>query len=263
METMICINKISRLIALFVCSLSFGAMAQSILSDNFNGSTINSSLWQTSTPFSDSSITEGGGNAVFQNRGRLLSNASLPTDIDITGSFEFSGSIHDSFRVVTRTDGTTSNPPGYFDLGIGFGFEIENDLGSTTGNIFIVHDGYPGPSDYDLARGTYSISLDTFYNFRITDDGNNLALYIGDLATPLLTATDSSVYGNQLGLYNREGTGGGSSISTGSVVQLDYLNIEAVPEPTTAWLAFDGIALFFAPCIFKKRMGITKGFGRF
>src|SRR5665213_4521298 len=50
-------------------SVTCGTVAQSVLSDNFNGSTINSSLWQTSTPFSDSSITESGGNAIYQNRG--------------------------------------------------------------------------------------------------------------------------------------------------------------------------------------------------
>ena len=160
------------------CSLTCGAMAQTILSDNFNGSTINSSLWQTSTPFSDSSITEGGGNAIFQNRGRLLSTALLPTYIDVTGSFQFTGNIHDNFEIETRTDGTSSNPYGYFDRGISFGFVIQGDLGNTANNIFIDRFNYPTASDIDLARGTYALSLNTFYNFRITDDGNNLALYI-------------------------------------------------------------------------------------
>jgi hypothetical protein len=218
--------------------LSCKAQAQ-ILYDDFNGSSINTSLWQTSTPFSDSSITESGGSAVFQNRGRIITINALPTVLDITGSFEFTGNIHDSFYVMTRTDGISTQPWGGFDHGIGFGFEIQNDLGQTANNIWITDNDY-SVSSADLTRGTYSLSLNTLYNFRITDNGNNLALYIGDLTTPLLTASDSSVYGNQVALNNREGTGGGSSISAGSMVKLDYLNIQAVPEPSTAWLALVG-----------------------
>jgi hypothetical protein len=79
---------------------------------------------------------------VFQNRGRLLSTASLPTDVDISGEFEFTGNIHDDFTVETRTTGVSSNPYGYFDQGILFSFDIENDNGSPN-NINIIDADYP------------------------------------------------------------------------------------------------------------------------
>jgi hypothetical protein len=236
------------------CSLSCEAHAQTILSDNFNGNTINPSLWQVSTPFSDSSMTEANGFAVFENRGRILTANAMPTDIDITGSFEFTGNIHDHFSIVTRTDGSTSNPNGYFNDGITFGFEIQNDLGQTANNITISDFNYPANTGTVLVSTAYAMSLDTLYNFQITDNGSNLALYINNFTTPILTATDSSVYGDQIGLYNREGTGGGSSISAGSIVQLDYLNVQAVPEPSAVWLGFSGLTLFLVPRRFKNCM---------
>src|ERR1700736_1587793 len=165
-----------------------------ILSDNFNGTYIDTSLWQVSTPFASSSMSESGGNAVFQNRGRLLSVGALPASIDVTGSFEFTGNIHDQFQVILRTNGATTNPSAEFDNGIHFAFAIESDTGSTTNQIHIRDDSYPNP-EIELATGTFPMTLNTFYPFRITDDGTNLALYINDLAHPLLIATDSNSYG--------------------------------------------------------------------
>jgi hypothetical protein len=171
-------------------------------------------------------MTESGGNAVFENRGRLLSAASLPTSLDITERFEFTGNIHDQFQVVLRTNGLTTNPSGEFDNGIHFKFAIESDTGSTVNQVYISDTSYP--HETFLALGTFPLSLNTFYNFRITDDGTNLALYINDFVNPFLTATDSNSYGSQLGLYNREGNG---AISAGSVTQLDFITV--VPEPSS------------------------------
>jgi len=235
-------TRLDTLLTAVLAFITWQAAGQTLLYDDFNGSTINPSLWQASTPFSDSSITENGGSAVFQNRGRLLTTASFPAALDITGRFEFAGSIHDVFRIVTRTDGITSNPWAEFDHGIGFSFSIENDSNQTAGNVFIVTHGWPGVST-ELARGTFPMALNTFYDFRITDDGNNVALYVNDLVNPLLTASDSSVYGNAIGLSNREGGGGGSWISDGSVTELDWINVSEIPEPSGALLMVSGLGL--------------------
>ena len=216
--------------ALTALSLTHHAAA-ALFYDDFNDGMIDTGSWQASTPFGDSSITESGGNAVFLDRGRLLSLTSLPTSIDVTGRFTFTGNVRDEFKILTRTDGTTTNPFGEFDLGISFRFQIQDDGGSTTNNIKIFRHGYPGASPA-LALGTFGLALNTAYDFRITDNGTDLALYINNLTTPFLTATDSTVIGNRLGIYNREGSGGGSSISDGSVTRLDY--VQVVPEPSTA-----------------------------
>lgn len=227
------INRRGFIPVLVLCAITCSAHAQ-ILQDDFNGSAINTSLWNTSTPFSDSSIMESGGYAVFQNRGRLSTVPPIPLVLDITGSFAFVGNIHDSFQIDTRTDGTSVDQYGGFNSCVQFGFTIQNDLGQTTSNIAIAVN-ISGDTNYvQVGRGTYALALDTFYNFRITDDGTNVALYIGNLTTPLLTGSTSLLTGdgnNSVGMCNREGTGGGSSISAGSIVDLDQITI--VPEPST------------------------------
>jgi len=225
-------TKIRALIAFVFTALTLTHYAAAaLLRDDFNDSTINAGLWQASTPFGDSSITESGGNAVFLDRGRLLSLAVFPTSIDVTGRFTITGNVRDQLNILTRTTGTSTNPFAEFDLGISFRFQIQNDNGSTTNNIKIARHGYPGATPI-LMQGTFGLALNTPYDFRVTDDGTNVALYINDLVTPFLTATDSTVIGNRLGIYNREGSGGGSSISDGSVTRLDY--VQVVPEPSTA-----------------------------
>lgn len=219
-----------------------------ILHDDFNGSAIDTSRWSVFTPFPNSSMTESGGNAVFENRGTLLSVTSLPQSIDITGSFEFTGNSHDQFDVVLRTNSADTNPFGVFDKGIYFEFAIQSDTGDTTNQIHIVDFSYP---DYavDLATGTFLMTDNTFYNFRITDDGTNLALYINDLTNPFLTATDSNSYGSQLGLLNREGNG---SISAGSITQLDYIDVRAVPEPSTLSMLLLGTCLMISSVLLAR-----------
>ena len=228
-----------HLALLAIASLTSSASAQ-LISDNFNDGTIDTGIWQTVTPFGDSSIAESGGDAVFTNKGWLLSAASLPTSLDITGRFKFTGSVHDQFKVATRASGTfAQNPFGEVDLGIGFEFWMMTDGGSPINNIKIVRNSNPNPTPI-LAQGTFTVTPNTYYDFRLTDDGTNIALYISDLATPFLTATDSSVLGSKLAIYNREGIGGGSSISAGSVARLDF--VQVVPEPSSALLLLSGVA---------------------
>lgn len=236
---------------LAISSLTSSTSAH-LISDNFNNGIIDTSAWQIITPFGDSSITESGGDAVLANKGWLLSASLLPTALDITGRFQFTGSVHDQFKVVTRASGTfADNPFGEVDLGIGFEFWMMTDSGSPVNNLKIVRNTNPGSTPI-LSEGTFAISLNTYYDFRLTDDGTSLALYISDLSTPFLTATESSVLGSRLAIYNREGTGGGSSISDGSIVRLDY--VQVVPEPSSALLLFAGAAVWLC----RRKLGIKK-----
>lgn len=164
----------------------------------------------------------------LQNRGRLLSVQGLPQAVQVDGRFRFVGSSHDVFIVQTRTDGVTTNPWGEFDVGIRFQASIPNSENGGS-NMAITRNAWPGTS-YDLARCSFPIALNTFYDFWVIDTGSLVEFFVGDLSTPLLTATESAVMGNRLGVANREGGAGGSWISNGSVVEVDYLEVSSVPE---------------------------------
>jgi len=73
-------------------------------------------------------------------------------------------------------------------------------------------------------------------------DGSNIAVYFGDMQTPLLSTTEAfAPPGDQVGFYNREGAGNGSGISAGSQVQIQYISIETVPEPSSVAMFGVGI----------------------
>jgi hypothetical protein len=229
-------------LAFSVVFLASTALANAtLISDGFDDTVVDPAVWQISSPFGDSSVSESGGAAIFSNRGRLLSLSNLPTIIEVTGQFTITGNVRDQFGVVIRTDGSATNSFGAFDKGIGFYFHIQNDLGNTSSNVNVVRGDFPNAA-VTLASTTFALALNTPYTFRITDDGTNVALYLNDLNTPLLAATDSTVFGTRLGMLNREGAGGGSAISAGSTTRVNY--IQVVPEPSAvALIGFAGSLL--------------------
>ena len=211
-------------------SLALDASGVTLLSDDFNGTAINSSLWQASTPFSNSSMTESGGNAVFKNRGILVSQANIPGPLDIRGSFEFTGDLSDNFVVVTRTDGTVNGSNGGLNNGIYVVFSI-NGFGNP-GNI-LIQDGQLSRLGY----GAFTFTKNIFYNFRVVDNGQSITGYVNDLANPLFSIATSQSYGQHIGFFNRERTA-----STDDIVNLDFLSVTAVPEPGV-------LALFAVGCL--------------
>jgi hypothetical protein len=209
-------------LTIMACLLAVVAQGQ-LLQDTFNAAAIDASLWQTATPFSDSMMFASNGFAVFKNRGRLLSVADLPNAIDVRGRFAFATSSHDSFVIQTRCDGGATSPTAYFDRGIEFGFSIQGDDGQMAQNVWIYRYDYPNRSPLEIKRGTFPMTTNVFYDFRLTDDGTNTALYVNDLSRPLIEGRVTDSLGHRLGLFNREGAGGGAPINAGGAVQLDYL----------------------------------------
>jgi hypothetical protein len=205
--------------------------AAQTLYDDFSGSQINASIWQVQLPFSLSSVTESGGCAVLKGRGQLIPNSSFlgsPTGIlDIRGSFAFTGGLDDFLSIVTRTDGTIANEWGmvagvsaYFDPR---GLMIQNgDVSGTT----------------TIATAAYTFEMNTYYDFRVTDDGSHFAIYISDLNTPVLAATDTYSVGNRVAIYDRESYGG---YNQNPGINFDYISI-AVPEPGSFALIGLGLA---------------------
>jgi len=139
--------------------LPFSHADQTLLSDNFSGTSLNTSLWTAITPFSDSSVAVANNNLILTNRGQVLSNQSFPTDIDLSLAFEFTGSEYDSFTIATRTNGTETNGSAEFDGAIFVKFRITSDPSDPAGtldNITIEDENYPTGSA-TLAQGTFPL----------------------------------------------------------------------------------------------------------
>src|ERR1700722_9195607 len=97
--------KIKILLGLIFLSIN-QSWAQGVV-DDFNGSSINSSLWTIyNTPTGNSSVTEGGGNATFDNGAGLMTISSF-TAASVSGSFQFTGDNDDRFSIFLRFDGTS------------------------------------------------------------------------------------------------------------------------------------------------------------
>jgi hypothetical protein len=118
-------------------------------------------------------------------------------------------------------------------------FRIQEDTGNLIGNVAL-------EDAVVLTTGTISLTTNTFYTVRFVDTGSTLALYLNGDSTPFLTAATSSVYGDKVSAFNREGAGNNSYISAGSVSALDYLtvsNYSAVPEPSTYALFLSAVGM--------------------
>lgn len=212
--------------------------------DSFNGSSLNTSNWTPSTPFSDSSAAVSGGNLVLNNRGRVLTTNGFSDPVDMLLAFQFTGSQYDSFHIVLRTDGSSNNAPGEFDNGIFATFRMKSDTGDTSNNVSLFSQ--QNPTGTQLGAGTFAMTEDQTYLIRILDTGSMINLFINDLSTPFLTAYTTDSYGSQIGLDNREGAGAGSGISAGSQVSIDFFSVTSkVPElgVTALYLGLSIVAL--------------------
>lgn len=212
-------------------SLASTARAQTLF-DDFNGTQINTAIWQLQFKDSSSSVTESGGKVTFKSRGQLITlgsfTGSLGQRLDIRGSLAFTGGSDDFFSVVTRTDGVMmdpwGNPAGVLAyIGPG-GLGIDNFI-----------NGSPATVEASLAL---PLEMNTYYPFRITDDGTTFSIYVSDLNTPALSAVDTYSVGSHIAFYDRE-TYANYNQTPG--VSLDYISI-AVPEPGTLALLLLGSA---------------------
>jgi hypothetical protein len=184
------------------------------LCDNFNGTSLNTSLWQISDPFSSSSVTETGGNAVFDNRGRLITQGNYPVPVVINGAFTITGADTDEFKVVIRTDGTFVNDQ-FEESADGFMIFFRSSSYFASNEVGIQEIGGTAFSGW-----TGTLNVNTEYQFWIVDDGTNISVFLGDPITPkaILSSTDS--FGSKVVLYNREQVG-----SIMHETRLDHLGI--------------------------------------
>jgi hypothetical protein len=234
---------------------------EAIMTEEFSASSINSALWASAQAFSDSRTEFGNGSLTLRNRGRLLSKNPTPAKYSVSTRFRLSGSSFDQFALFLRTSGSVTN--GSFDSGVSVEFQIRSGDQGTTGsnNIKI------SPKNTAAITGSFSIVVGTWYDAVVEDDGTTIIVRIN--SREVVRAQTNIRTGSLLGLQNREGSGGGSSISAGSITEVDYvrmtsslINTLADPTPRLANIStrgFVGSGSNVMICGFVVRGSIAQG----
>jgi len=173
---------------------SVGAKAATLF-DDFNDGVIDTNLWAISLPLGVSQAFEAGGRAVVIGRGGFDTKQSFSNSIEVQGRFKFTGT-EDHFSVAIRSD--LSLTPTFAERrGIVIKF---SDNGQS---VRIIE--YSYTNIVDMVPGkTFTFLGNTDYDFRITDDGTTVRLYMTNSITPILEGSSLFRAGNKISLYNRE-----------------------------------------------------------
>lgn len=218
----------AKLLIPFLCAAPFSFGQLTLLSDDFAGSTLNSSNWIPSTPLPGATVAVYNG-LVLTDDGEVLTQSGFPTQIQIDLVFQFTGTQHDSFKIDTRTNGALFETSGQFAQGVRASFRMMSDTGSTADNVEL-DDVQEGSQYVQLGIATFPIAQGQTYFVRIIESATSVSIYINDFTNPIITASTTSSYGSQIGFNNREGAAAGSSISEGSQVTIKSVSV-STPSP--------------------------------
>lgn len=221
-----------------LCGIFSSALNAQTLTDTFSGTTLNSSHWIASA-FTGGSVTVNDG-LTLAARGRITSAYGFTGPLTITGTVSFPNT-EEYLTIMFRFSGTYDEPT-YGSASDGIGVLIGPAL-----NGVKFHIGNNSGGDQPIHVG-FSYSIDTAYNFKVTDDGLNVSLYVNDMVTPLFTTTSGISSGNLVGLYSRENIG---------LSQISAIQITAVPEPAT-WGVIVGLGAL-GLVILRRRFAAKRG----
>jgi hypothetical protein len=220
--------SISTLGILLCCTAS----AQIVLFDDFNDGLSDPLKWNVTTPYADSSVREVGGYAEVVNRGTLVSASQFLGPLTVSGRLLISNNAFSNAKVVLRSDGSTIGAQEL--MGVALQVQVCEDTGLRNQlSLFTI--GAPVVQSVSTDR---SLSLNTWYDFALIDNGTSIQLFWDSSSVPLLELMTSWSPGGRVGFYNREGGSAGSFISAGGAARLDFLSVaSAVPEPSAFGLA--------------------------
>jgi hypothetical protein len=205
--------KIKILILLSLHLLFLSSRAQNLF-DNFNGSSVNASLWNVILPFAQSQITESGGSLTTTGRGTLATVAGFDFPAIISGTVTLNNS-NEHFETVLRTDLSVWPPDVQFHELTGIIVVFSADGNQIT--IEQLTAGQPNP--ITLASASFNFTVGQPYNFAISDDKTNIVLSIN--GTQILSGTSTFTSGDKIAFDSRE-------LSTTSS-SLDFINIQSLP----------------------------------
>lgn len=195
--------------------------------DDFNDGTIDSSKWQALAPLPDSQMTETGGNAVFFQRGILITQQDVPTAYEITGRFAFLGGTYDQFQINLRSDATLLSPHFNFtnNIYVCFNRRASDSVGGEGVSNLNLAAGY----STQPAFGSFLFVTGQFYDFKITDDGYTIAVFLENMLNRVVSVNTTERTGNKIGIENRGYVPWFATYD--NQVALDYISI--VPESRT------------------------------
>ena len=181
--------------------------------------------WTIRKPFSDSDVTVTGGNLRLVNRGTLILEKEFDGAFEVSGRLRFAGSEYDSLRIVYASDKTSTSPSREMDKGVALSLSSRGGDWPPFGpKITIGALNYPAEGTL-LGSANPTVAMNTWTDFRITDDGRTIRVFWDDLVNPVISTNYAGSRRGYFAIYNREGSGGGSSISAGSVVEVERLTV--------------------------------------
>ena len=216
------------------CGLT--VQANVLLTDNFDGSSVDSTKWSVNTSIPGSSVSVSGGYLDLRNRGIITSIDNISGPFQIDGRFQLLNNERSNFHIEFRSSGFSGST-------VGVQFQCRTDWNGYVDQISIFDFTTSSPFWVNL---TTPINLNSWYNFKIVDLTNKIDVYFNDSIAPVLSLNTRGSGGNKIVIYNREGSAAGSSISEGGVARFDSINVSSVPEPSALSLlavSLGGLAL--------------------
>jgi len=229
----------NKILILSLLALGYQSASAQLFVDNFDGSAIDSSKWDVITsPYTPAGTTGAvyvsGGNAFLVNRGTIITKSEFTSPYELTGRFRIETN-RDRFAIFLRTIGTSTNPWKDQDNGIFINFQGEtwNNPNQawigisewSVGGLIDLTAPYTNDSNChlnQLASIDANIPSNTWLNFKITDDGNHLSVYLNDLDNALLSASTTFAPGSRIAFNNGYGN-----------CQASIDSILVVPEPSS------------------------------
>ena len=221
---------------MLVLALAGNAWSQTLFSDPFDGSAIDSSKWDVLSPYSDSTVSVQNGSLRSVCRGTIVTKDTFTltsySPLVVSGSFQLANEFS-VFEVWLRSDGVIipTNPYGWVG-GVGISFWSGWNSWSSPGLKIGLSDMSPNLFDDGIRFNPNQI-----YSFRITDTGTSLSVEVD--GTQRASITTSFTKGNKVAFNGRQNL-------DGQLGQIDIFDTQIVPEPSSLSLLLVGGALLMA-----------------
>ena len=221
-----------------------------VLQDSFDGSSLDSSKWNTLLPFSDSSVSVGGGAVNLVARGTIVTKTSFTAPYTLTGSFiNQNNTAHSAYSVFLlnfRTSGNVISGDIYKNLdGFMISFWPRSTVGGSEGLFLTVANPaspYGETKTTNLASQSFFPITGQEHFFSLADYGDRFTFDVDGIR--MFDYTSSTSFGNKLGFASRETLQFTGSDYTGDVV-INSVQV-SVPEPSSlSLLVLGGVAMAF------------------